>query len=156
MAFAVVLSLAGALVFNWAFGYASSEVPLAAQARALSVLPPPLRYIASISLLFLQLVAICHSLYPLFLYLHRGIRLLTDGQGNCRFCHRLAIVGLVFIIAAAVPLSGSMETTSFVGSLISIAIYIIPAVAHMLYFIYRQHREVNACGSEVLTTFFFS
>jgi hypothetical protein len=63
MAFAVVLSLAGALVFNWAFGYTSSEIPLAAQARALAMLPPLLRYMASISLLFLQLVAICHSLY---------------------------------------------------------------------------------------------
>lgn len=146
--FATVLSLGEALSSYLVFGDGLTKISPAAQPYALAVLPPShWREIALISLLILELVAIGHSLHPLFMYLKRAFDLLPHQQANCHFWHRIArasVIGFTCLIAAAIPFCGSMEITSLVGSLIvSPAVYIIPAVAHMFYFRSSQNREVK-------------
>lgn len=159
-AFATVLSLVEALISYWVFGDELSKISPAAQPCALAVLPPShWRDIASISLLMLQLVAIGHSLHPLFMYLNRVFPVPAREHANCHIWHRMArasVIGFTCIIAAAVPFSGSMEITSLVGAfIVSPAIYIIPAAAHMLYFRYSQHREVKCMLSRTINHMLF-
>lgn len=147
-AYTTVLSLVASLSSYWALGDQLSKVPLAAQPCTIALLPPSqLRNIASICLLILELVAIGYSLCPLFMYIKRLIIFMRpyikESSHSLHCLARASVVVLVGIIATAIPFSGSMEITSLVGSLIvSPAIYIIPAAAHILYFSKSQHREV--------------